>query len=146
MLGFALGALFVLALPRRQVPPERPNVPRPPVTALTPARVTTVEAVFAEWGKYAMWERDVTQIALWNSDTAGFTDAFEVVRLGENLYFRSIPRLSRPLLTHGVPSDSPLEFTETEEQRQQWLKETAQESWKALQAALPGSAPAKPSP
>ena len=145
MLGFALGALFVLALPRRQPQPEAPAIPRPPVTALAPARMTTIEAVFAQWGKYAMWDRDVTQVALWNSDTGGYTDCFEVVRLGDGDYFRSLPRLGRPLLTHGVPSDSPLAFTETEEQRQEWLKANADENWRSLQSTLPGAAP-KPAP
>ena len=147
MLGFALGALFVLALPRRQTAPERPAVPRPAPVALSPARMTTIEAVFALWGKYAVWDRDVTQVALWNSDTGGYTDRFEVVRLSDGTYFRSIPRLSRPILTHGVPADSPLEFTETDEQRQQWLKENAEASWRALRDTLPAPlAPPKPTP
>ena len=141
VLGFALGALFVLALPRRQARPEPTVIPRPPVTPLTPVHLTTVEAVFAAWGKYAAWDRDITQVALWNSDTGGYSDCFEVVRLNDGEYFRSIPSLSRPILTHGVPSDSPLAFTETEDQRQEWLKANAEENWRSLQATLPRPAP-----
>jgi len=137
MLGFALGALFILALPRRQAePPPRPATPRPPPTSLTPPRITTIEAVFALWGKYAVWDHDMTQVALWNSDSGAYSDCFEVVRLDEGFFFRSISHLTRPVLTHGVTSNSPLEFTETEEQRREWLKASAEENWRALGEAL----------
>jgi hypothetical protein len=149
MLGFVLGVLFVLALPRRQAeaPPQPALVPvaseaPKAATPLTPPRLTTIEAVFAEWGKYAVWERDVTEVALYDSQTKDFSDDFEVLRFGDDYYFRSIPRLTRPVLTHGLPAGSPLRYTETEEQRKEWLRDSSEENWQALGHALVPRPPA----
>jgi hypothetical protein len=147
MLGFVLGALFVIALPRRH--PESPPPPaaepaRPPPAARQPPRLTTAEAVFTEWARYAVWENDRTEVAIWNAETGDYTDCFEVLRSGDGYYFRSISRLTRPVLTHGVRPDSPLRFTETEEQRQEWLGQKAQEDWRALGEAMhPKSEPSR---
>ena len=135
-LGFVLGALFVLALPRRAAEP----VPRPaaaegaPKSARPPEapRLTTIEAVFAAWDKYAVWSDGTTEVALWNPDTKSFSDCYEVARVGEAAYFRSITSLTRPILTHGVVEESPLQFTETARQRQEWLGEVGSEKWKAI--------------
>ena len=76
--------------------------------------------------------------------TGDYTDCFEVLRSGEGYYFRSISRLTRPVLTHGVRPDSPLRFTETEEQRQEWLGQKAQEDWHSLGEAMrPKSEPSR---
>lgn len=137
MLGFVLGALFVLSLPR-----HKPEAPVPPkVQAPAPSRpaaprLTTIEAVFAEWGKYGVWSHDLTEVALWNPETHDYADCFEVLRSGGAYYFRSIPHLTRSVLTHGVVPNSPLEFTETAEQRQEWLREKTQEDWRALGDSL----------
>jgi hypothetical protein len=136
-LGFVLGAGFILALPRREPPRPRAESPEPTqaVRYVVAPHLTTVEAVFAEWGKYAVWDNDLTEISLWNADTRQFSDPFEVVRFGENTYFRSIPHLTRPVLTHGVKAGSPLEFTETEAQRQEWLAARDEENWKIIRGA-----------
>jgi hypothetical protein len=140
-LGFVLGALFVWALPGH---PENEAASRPPeAVAAKPSaapaapRITTIEAVFAAWGKYAVWSDDTTEVALWNSETMNFSDCFEVVRVGDEVYFRSIPRLTRPVLTHGIEEKSalPLEFTETQRQREEWLAEVHKESWKEFYEA-----------
>ena len=141
MLGFAIGALFILTLPRRHAEtaapaPPPPPPPRPAVQILTPPRITTIEAVFSAWGHYAVWDDDLTEVALWNSQTNSFADCFEVLRSGGNVFFRSIPHLTRPLLTHGVPPNSPLAFTETAEQRAEWLGQKTQEEWKAFGQAI----------
>jgi hypothetical protein len=135
-LGFALGALFVLALPRREpAPPQVPSVqeaqPRAD-PAVGPPRLTTIEAVFASWDKFAVWSDDTTEVALWDSGTKTFSECYEVIRNGSDYYFRSIPALTRPLLTHGVVENSPLQFTETMSQRQKWLDDVKKENWKAL--------------
>jgi hypothetical protein len=137
MLGFVVGALFVLALPRsRPAPPRLEQSESTPVTIIkTPPQITMIEAVFAEWGKYAVWDNDITEVALWSSETHAFSDCFEVLRSGGTYFFRSIPRLTRPVLTHGTREHSPLQFTETEAQRAEWLGEKRQETWKALSAA-----------
>ena len=138
MLGFVLGALFVLALPRHlpQAPAAPPSAPPPPPVHREPPRFTTIEDVFMEWGQYAVWMNDRTEVALWNAQTGDFTDSFEVLRSGGAYYLRTIPRLTQPVLTHGVPSNSPLLFTETEEQRQDWLGQKAQADWHALGETL----------
>jgi hypothetical protein len=123
-LGFVLGAMFVLALPRehRPAPPAVAQpLAQPPVRLERPV-LTEIEAVFSEWGQYAAWEHDITEVALWDADRKAYAICYEVLRNGESLFFRSIPHLSRPVLTHGVPNNSPLQFTEPEEQRQEWLR------------------------
>ncbi len=138
MLGFILGAGFVLALPRREARPDPQAAARPVAAtqvlriAAAPPRVTTVEAVFATWGRYAVWDNDLTEIGVWNPAAGQFTDFFEVLRFADGYYFRSIPLLTRPVLTHGIPSGSPLEFTETEAQRREWLKERDASYWETV--------------
>jgi len=121
-LGFVLGALFVLAL-QREESDKRLSTAVPPTTVrLERPKMTEIEAVFADWGKYAVWQNDVTEVALWDTEKHNYSICYEVVRIGENYYFRSIPRLTRPVLTRGVRSESPLQFTETEESRREWLE------------------------
>lgn len=120
-LGFVLGALFVWALPRV----EKDLVSPPPTVSATlqlrrPA-LTEIEAVFAEWGHFAVWDNDLTEVALWDVDRQTYSICYEVLRSGESLYFRSIPRLTRPVLTHGLHGTMPLQFTETEALRREWL-------------------------
>ncbi|HEY1765907.1 MAG TPA: hypothetical protein VGF85_13365 [Opitutaceae bacterium] len=149
MLGFILGALFVLALPNR---PKAGGTPAPsaegptvkPVRA-APPQITTIEAVFAAWDKYAVWSDDTTEVALWNKDTLSYSECFEVLRTADGYFFRSISRLTRPVLTHGVIDDSPLEFTETERQRREWLREVDNENLKAISDAARDSF-SRPSP
>lgn len=129
MLGFLLGAIFVAALPplRKQPAPEtttfkavEPPPPRPP---REPPQLTTIEAVFAVWGQYAVWSDDVTEVALWNDHDKAFSDCYEVRRFGDIAYFRTIPKLTRRVIARGKPiPESPLLFTETEEQYREWLK------------------------
>ncbi len=130
MLGFLLGAAFVLALPPlgKKTPPATVTARLEPEPAPAPAKAepppfTTIEAVFAEWGQHAVWSDDVTEVALWNSAAGGFANFYEVRRVGGTYYFRTIPSLTRRILTHGKPlPDSPLQFTETEEQYEEWKR------------------------
>lgn len=137
MLGFLLGALFVLALPSRSTKPSPPPAPAAAAIEPSPApaaarRLTTIEAVFAAWDRYAVWENDITEVGLWNPATRDFSDCYEVMRSGDAYYFRSIPRLTRPVLTQGVRVDCPLQFTETEEHRQARLRDEEEEVFKKL--------------
>lgn len=141
-LGFILGALFVVALPPRHRPPPviREEAPSPPPIEkkLAPLRLTTIEAVFESWGQYAVWNGDVTEVAMYDPDTKDFNDCYQIIRsTGGTYFFRTIPRLTQPFLTHGVPEGTPLRFTETAAQREQWLRESTDENWKALHAAPP---------
>jgi hypothetical protein len=147
VLGFALGALFVAALPRRPEPPP-PAAPEPAIRPAPPPPVTTIEAVFASWEQYAVWADNTTQVALWDAHTKSYSECYEVLRVGENYYFRSIPALTRPVLTHGVVPESPLQFTESPAQRAKFLSDVRQENWNAFTAgareALGPSEVAKP--
>ena len=150
-LGFVLGVLFVLALPRRTAPEPaaQPAVAQAPAKPAGPAeapRLSTIEAVFAAWDRYAVWSNGTTEVALWSPDTKEFSECYEVMKVGENYYFRSIPSLTRPVLTHGVVNDSPLQFTETERQRYEWLHEIDKENLKALSDAARGTLPTSPPP
>lgn len=120
-LGFVLGALFVWALPRAEMTAP-PPAPPAPVVQLQRPKVTDIEAVFAEWGHFAVWENDLTEVALWDVDKKSYSIFYEVLRSGDAFYFRSIPRLTRPLLTHGLQSPMPLQFTETEALRREWVE------------------------
>jgi hypothetical protein len=126
-LGFMLGALFVWALPQVEKT-VAPAAGKSPVVQLERPKATEIEAVFAEWGHFAVWENGLTEVALWDVDKRSYSICYEVLRDGENLYFRSIPRLTRPVLVHGVPSTMPLQFTETEAMRREWLEHGQHES------------------
>ena len=127
MLGFILGALFVWMLPHDEKPAAPPEPvrkivpPEPARTALT--TLTTIEAVFEAWGKYAVWDNELTEVALWNSTTGSFSECYEVKRSGDALHYRSILKLThRPITDRRKISESPLLFTETEEQYRNWLE------------------------
>jgi hypothetical protein len=116
MLGFVLGAFFVWALPEpEKTPPSPPaRVERAPEQTMLAARLprlTDVEAVFAQWDRYAIWDNDATEVAYWSEDTNSFSNFFEVLRIGDRLFFRSIPKLTRPLIKRGVEAHSPFLFT-----------------------------------
>jgi len=131
MLGFLLGVLFVWLLPRAREPvAAKGNEENPRLVTKIQAlpRLLEIEAVFAEWGQNAVWENDLTEVALWNDEAKACTDFFEVLRTDGNNYFRSIPRLTRPLLKRGIPANSPLEFTEPESHRQEWLRQVDEEN------------------
>ena len=147
MLGFALGVLFVVLLPRHSPPaPAAAPAPAPP-EPLPPPPVTTIEAVFALWGKYAVWDNDTTEVAMWDPGRKAYADCFEVLRVADAFYFRSIPKLTHPVLEHGLPDtpNSPLEFTETAAQREDWIKATHKtNNWPVLNQVLGGHSGAAP--
>src|SRR5437763_727394 len=104
MLGFVLGALFMIALPPTgddkpaAPPPAKPVEPSRPATP-TPPRVTTIQAVFEDprWEEFVTWSNDTAEVALWNPNAREFNDFFEVRRIGGVYYYRSIASLTRPL-------------------------------------------------
>jgi hypothetical protein len=127
MLGFLLGAVFVAALPplRKKPAPEavtlRAIEPAKATTPRDPGPLSTIEDVFATWGKHAVWSDDVTEVALWNINEKAYTDFYEVRRFGDVYYFRTIPRLTRRIIARGKHlAESPLQFTESEEQYREW--------------------------
>jgi len=127
MLGFLLGMAAVWGYRRSEVKPPVPGVTLtewPRAARVEPSPLTTIETLFNEWSKHAVWSGDVTEVAMWRSETRGFTEFYEVRRVGEELYFRSMPKLTRPIIRHGVPlpAEVPLQFTETQEQYREWLE------------------------
>jgi hypothetical protein len=152
LLGFLLGASFVWLLPHpetKPVPPAR-REPAPAAAAAAPREkrdLTVIEAVFAEWGGAAIWEHDLTEVALWDSEAKAFSQCYEVLRSGGNFYYRPIDRLTRPVLTHGgLKPDSPLRLTETAAMREEWLREKSQEDWKAIKDSIAPRAPGAATP
>jgi hypothetical protein len=124
-LGFMLGVLFVWALEHRGgAPADQPSLASPSETVvkLERPRLTEIEAVFAQWGDAAVWDRDLAEVALWDADRKAYSIFYEVLRRDGHFYFRSIPRLTRPILTRGARTESPLLFTETEETRRAWVE------------------------
>lgn len=156
MLGFVLGALFVWLLPSRESPrrqdkPEAAQPPSAPAKAKSApkpsappkqARLTDVEAVFFAYGDFAVWDANKTEIAVWNAERKSYADFYEVLRHEGDLYFRSIPQLTRPVLTHGTKTDLPLLYTETQEMRERWL-ETRRQLVPGVRAQPPVQEPPK---
>ncbi len=127
MLGFIGGACFVYAMMRREeAPAPAPGAlqmiaPAPLAAPRAAPPLSTIEAVFEQWGEYAVWSGNTTEVALWNKDERQFSDCYEVRRIAGQNFFRIIPELTRRVIRHGreLP-DSPLQFTETEEQYREW--------------------------
>jgi hypothetical protein len=148
LLGFGIGVLFIWMLPPSETPAAAGLEPAAAPVARSAPQIAVIEAVFAEWGSAASWENDVTEVALWSSETGSYSQCFQVIRTGGMYFFRSIPRLTRPVLTRGVRDNSPLQFTESEAQRAEWIGAKNQETWRALseaarnQAAPPPQIPA----
>ncbi|MFI5356683.1 MAG: hypothetical protein ACHQ4G_05045 [Opitutales bacterium] len=155
-LGFVLGALFVWLLPRPEPPaapaPTREPAAVPLVATRTQPDFSEIEAVFSAWDRFAVWDHDLTEVALWDVGTRQYSRFYEVLHTGDNYYYRSLTRLTRPVLTHGVDANAPLLFTEPEARRQEWLHQRDEETWKSVtnsiaRPAPPASAvPAAPSP
>lgn len=128
MLGFLVGAAFVWSF-KRETEKAAAVAPVtltawPKAVRVEPSPITTIETLFAEYGRHAVWHDNLTEIAMWRSETRDFSEFYEVKRVGEALYFRSIPKLTRLVIHHGVPlpNEVPLRFTETEEQYREWLE------------------------
>ena len=146
-LGFVLGALFVWALPAPEVEAPAsasataPAAEPPPVLTVPvrsgPAPLSDIEAVFEVWGHHAIWYNDLSEVALWDTETKQFSRFYEVIRNGDTYYFRTIDRLTRPILTHGIRVDGPLLYTETEAMRDEWLREKHEEDWRIIKESNP---------
>jgi hypothetical protein len=147
MLGFVIGAATVWAyLGQTEKAASTPPVTLkawPQAPRAEPSSLTVIEALFARYGDDAVWDKNTTEVAMWTAATREFSEFYEVRRVGGELYFRSIPKLTRMPIRHGKPpaDDVPLRFTESEDQYREWLEhgrfERAEES---LQPTLLGPA------
>lgn len=135
MLGFVIGCIVALAVKDNiddrkrvkaeaqakaqaaqaaQIEAKKPE-PKPETRRLT---LDAMEALFLQWKERAIWRHDVTEVAFWNPENNQYSEFVEIFRNGEELYFRTIPRLTRPLLpVSDAEAGMPLRFTETEESR-----------------------------
>jgi hypothetical protein len=144
LLGFGIGVLFIWMLPPSEPPAAAGLEPAAAPVARSAPQIAVIEAVFAEWGSAASWENDVTEVALWSSETGSYSQCFQVIRTGGMYFFRSIPRLTRPVLTRGVRDNSPLQFTESEAKRAEWIGAKNQDTWRALSEAARNQAAPPP--
>lgn len=134
MLGFLTGAAFMWAFQRDGTKPPAPApvtlTEWPKAVRIPASPLTTIEAVFDEWKENAVWEHDTTEVAMWRSESGAYSEFYEVRRVGEVLYFRSIPKLTRRFVgsTDALPSNAPLRFTETEKHYREWLEQGRQKS------------------
>ena len=155
LMGFVLGALCVVAVSKVRPPGKASagaddgqvaaTVSQAPAPKPAPGRFQGVEAVFYEWSKYAVWDHDTTEISVYDPDLKRYAECYEVIRAGDEYYFRTIPALTRPILTHGVPANSPLQFTETVESRARWLRDVNEENKRAFSEAFGSASQTKPS-
>ncbi len=131
-LGFLLGAATVWSYLTHQekiAPPAPVTLNAWPVQKRAePNPLTTVEAIFITYldraEEYGIWDNNTTEIAVWNAAKREFSDFYEVRKLGGNLYFRSIPALTRVIIARGrlLANELPLRFTESEEKYKEWLE------------------------
>lgn len=138
MVGFIVGALFSLGVQRELARRDQEKaaaakpLPPPPVK-LEPvpspsvvkdrASLSAIENVFVQYESNAVWRNDITEVALWNAQTNKFSELFEVMRSGDNYYFRTIPQLTRPVIRPNPAPDLPLRFTEPEDVQMKRIKE-----------------------
>jgi hypothetical protein len=128
-LGFAAGCLFGWFAFKK--PPERPGQPPPAAPAATKIEVSTgtgdlamVESFFRTWGGYAVWENDITEIAVVSDQPErSRMGYYQVIRAHRRFFFRTLNRLTRPLIDHGVLVRCPIAFTEPPWMREKYYRE-----------------------
>lgn len=133
MVGFVIGCVFAYVA-NREVEKRRSPAPRsepaaqsaPVAPPETPPSMrlsqNEVDAIFRQVFENAVWENDLTQIAVWNPLTKKFSDLVEVMRSGEYFYYRPLTKLTRPLITAEAESGVLVLFTETEAMREKRLE------------------------
>ena len=131
--GLFLGCLMGWCL-FRTAPAAAPRVAvaRPAPAPAVPATLSTlaeVENLFRLWGGYAVWEDDLTEIIVLRVQLGRLhPEYFQVVRVGRGFYFRTLSRLTRPLIDHGELARCPLAFTEPQWMHEQYYREHAGET------------------
>jgi len=87
-------------------------------------RLEELAAWLARWQGRAIWRNDVTEVAFWDPATNQFSEYVEVLRNGDDYYFRSIPHLTRPFSEEPTPKDAPLRFTDPDAHPERHLRLT----------------------
>ncbi len=134
MVGFVLGCVFAYAadreLEKRRAPAPAPAektvaaapVPPPLQTSAMRLSQNEVDAIFRQFAEGAVWENDITEVAVWNPEVKKFSDLVEVMRSGGYFYYRPILQLTRPLISVDPAPGVLLLFTEPERVREERLK------------------------
>ena len=133
MLGFVIGCIVALTVKRdldarekagSSAATSQPKSSSAQITAAPPVKpavtqlsLSDMEAIFERWQNKAIWRHELTEVAYWNPTTNQYSEFVEVLRSGEDLYFRTIPRLTRPLIDQDLEPAVPIRFTELEETR-----------------------------
>jgi hypothetical protein len=126
MLGFLIGAVTMYSSYERlfQKAPAEPVAPavRVEVQRVVVPPVPDVEAIFLRYQDNAVWENDLTEVALWNPTSERFSELYEVLRTEDHYFFRSITTLTRPVAEYADEESVPIRFTESEAQRAKRLE------------------------
>jgi hypothetical protein len=107
-------------LPTGTPVPTATPPPKPPPSGAT---LEEVDAIFTLYRTDAVWDRDRTEIAIWNRYQERFADTYEVYR-DENgkTWYRPIPALTRPVIQYEGEEGRPIRFTES-----QWSRDRRME-------------------
>ena len=129
--GLFLGCLLGWYLFRPAAAPQE-SAGRPAPAAAVPATLSTlaeVENLFRLWGGYAVWEDDLTEIVVLRFQLGRLQpEYYQVVRVGRGFYFRTLSRLTRPLIDHGELARCPLAFTEPWRMHEKYYRDHAGET------------------
>lgn len=124
--GLFLGGLWGWYL-FRPVPAATMSASRQTPEAVVPAAVgglAEVEKLFRIWGGYAVWEDDLTEIAVMRAQPGRIQpEYYQVSRVGRAFYFRTLSHLTRPLIDHGGLARCMLAFTEPRWMHEQYYRE-----------------------
>ncbi len=135
MVGFVLGCLFAYVVNKelekrraRETPPPAPVATAAPAPEISAPKVVTrlslpeVDAIFRAHSDNAVWENSLTEIVMWNPVAKKFSEPVEVLRSGDDYYYRPLTRLTRPLITGRAEGGELILFTETESLRARRLE------------------------
>lgn len=128
MLGFVIGCIVMWAAKEQRSPvapaaaasaaafkaAPSPEVAPPPKEEKVYPSLSDMEAIFDAWHAAAVWKNDITEVAYWDRTTNKYSLYVEILKNGDDYYFRTIPKLTRLLIEEGVPHDAPIKFTEPE--------------------------------
>ena len=88
-----------------------------------PVTLAAAERLFQKWGGYAVWENDITQLAVWNVRKHEHADFYEVYRVRGRFFFRSLQQLNWVLIDHGHKVVEPIWFAEPVAARAQFYQD-----------------------
>lgn len=129
MVGGVVGCILTLTVQREiSSPPASTKTPPPAVTrpveptpTPTPARpelgLVEMEELFGTYHELAVWRHGITEVAFWNPATNEYSIFVEVLKNGDDYFFRTLPALTRPINESLNDPNVPMRFTETEEAR-----------------------------